>query len=216
MHALAMSSTEHNLWTIANILGIVVVVAVAALLSLLIYLVKIIDRRVVAVRDTLKAAAANTADTVLIPQVATGVEAVLAEGLQHHLFLGRVLGKVKSMTGLVVFTVIDVLLLIAGLAFYLFWVGSLLTRIAGNLEECAEIVRTIVGHAKLIGPGVEHINETGGVVAGALPLLYGMAEGIVTGVTPRPEPPAVPEPARPASGTRRSRLLDAVGFRSPG
>jgi hypothetical protein len=23
----------------------------------------------------------------------------------------------------------------------------------------------------------------------------------------------VPEPARPASGTRRSRLLDAVGFR---
>jgi uncharacterized protein YybS (DUF2232 family) len=95
-HTLAMSSTEHNLWTIANILGIVVVVAVAALLSLLIYLVKIIDRRVVAVRDTLRAAAANTADTALIPQVATGVEAVLAEGLQHHLFLGRVLGKVKS------------------------------------------------------------------------------------------------------------------------
>ena len=118
------------------------------------------------------------------------------------------------MTGLVVWTVIDVLLLIAGLAFYLFWVGTLLTRIAGNLEECAEIVRTIVGHAKLIGPGVEHINETGGVVAGALPLLYGMAEGIVTGVTPRPEAPAVPEPARPASGTRRSRLLDAVGFRT--
>jgi len=50
------------------------------------------------------------------------------------------------------------------------------------------------------------------VVAGALPLLYGMAEQIVAGVTPRPEPPATPEPARPASGTRRSRLLDAVGF----
>jgi hypothetical protein len=118
------------------------------------------------------------------------------------------------MTGMVVFTVIDILLLIAGLAFYLFWVGSLLARIAGNLEECAEIVQTTVGHAKLIRPGVEHINETGGVVAGALPLLYGMAEDIVTGVTPRPEPSAVPEPARPASGTRRSRLLDAVGFRS--
>ncbi len=96
MHSLAMPSTEHHLWTIANILGLVVVVAVAALLSLLIYLVKIIDRRVVTVRDTLKAAAANTADAALIPQVATGVEAVLAEGLQHHLFLGRVLGKVKS------------------------------------------------------------------------------------------------------------------------
>ena len=116
------------------------------------------------------------------------------------------------MTGLVVFTVIDIVLLVAGLAFYLYWVGSLLTRIAGNLEECGQLVRTIVEHARLIGPGVEHINQTGGVVAGALPLLYGMAEEIVTGVTPRPEQAAVPEPARPASGTRRSRLHDAVGF----
>jgi hypothetical protein len=116
------------------------------------------------------------------------------------------------VTGLVVFTVIDIVLLVAGLAVYLYWVGTLLTRIAGNLEECAETVRTIVGHATLIGPGVGHINETGGVVAGALPLLYGMAEEIVTDVTPRPEPPAEPEPARPASGTRRSRLHDAVGF----
>ena len=116
------------------------------------------------------------------------------------------------MTGMVIFTVIDIVLLIAGLAVYLFWVGSLLTNVAGNLEEAAGTVRTIVGHAKLIGPGVEHINETGGVVAGALPLLYGMAEEIVADVTPRPEQPAVPEPVLPASGTRRSRLLDAVGF----
>ena len=95
-HLLAMNSTEHTLWLTAIIVGFVVVLAVAALLSLLIYLVKVIDRRVVAVRDTLKAAAENTSDTTLIPQVADGVEAVLAEGLQHHLFLGRVLGKVKS------------------------------------------------------------------------------------------------------------------------
>ena len=120
------------------------------------------------------------------------------------------------MTGLVVFTVIDIVLLVAGLAVYLYWVGTLLTRVAGNLEECAEIVQTIVGHAKVIGPGVGHINETGGVVAGALPLLYGMAEEIVTDVTPRPEAPAVPEVARPASGTRRSRLHDAVGFTPQG
>jgi hypothetical protein len=91
-----MNSTEHTLWVSALIVGLVVLVAVAALLSVLIYLVKNIDRRVVTVRDTLNAAKANTADTVLIPQVAAGVEAVLAEGLQHHLFLGRVLGKVKS------------------------------------------------------------------------------------------------------------------------
>jgi hypothetical protein len=92
----AMPAHEHTLWVWALIVGLIVLVAVAALLSALVYLVKIIDRRVVQVRDTLKAAAANTSDTVLIPQVATGVEAVLAEGLKHHLFLGRVLGKVKS------------------------------------------------------------------------------------------------------------------------
>ena len=116
------------------------------------------------------------------------------------------------MTLLVVLTVVDIVLLIAGLAFYLFWVGSLLGGIATKLEECAEIVREIVGHARLIGPNVAHINRTGGVVAGALPLLYDMAEGIVTGVTPVADRPAQPETARPASGTRRSRLLDAVGF----
>jgi hypothetical protein len=120
-------------------------------------------------------------------------------------------------TTLVVLTVIDIVLLVAGLAVYLFWAGTLLARIATNLEECAGTVRTIVGHAKLIGPGVEHINATGGVVAGALPLLYGMAEEIVTDVTPVPERPEVPPAARPASGRRRSRLHDAVGFapRSP-
>jgi hypothetical protein len=119
------------------------------------------------------------------------------------------------MTTLVVLTVVDIVLLIAGLAFYLYWVGTLLTRIAGNLEECADLVSAIVGHAKLIGPGVEHINQTGAVVAGALPLLYGMAEEIVADVTPRPAEPDVPEVARPASGTRRSRLHDAVGYAPP-
>jgi hypothetical protein len=116
------------------------------------------------------------------------------------------------MTLLVVLTVVDIVLLVAGLAFYLFWVGTLLTRIAGNLEESAELVRTIVSNAEVIEPGVEHINRAGGVVAGALPLLYGMAEGIVTGVTPAAEPPAESPVARPASGRRRSRLGEAVGF----
>jgi hypothetical protein len=95
-NTLAMSSSEHTDWLVANIVGLIFVVAAAALLTLLIMLVKTIERRVLQVKDTLKAAEANTADTVLIPQVADGVDAVLAEGLQHHLFLGRVLGKVKS------------------------------------------------------------------------------------------------------------------------
>ena len=116
------------------------------------------------------------------------------------------------MTTLVILTVVDVVLLVAGLAFYLYWAGSLLARVATNLEQSFDSAATILGHAKLIGPGVEHINSTGGVVAGALPLLYGMAEEIVADVTPAAEPPDVPEPARPASGRRRSRLLESVGF----
>lgn len=116
------------------------------------------------------------------------------------------------MTTLVVLTVVDIVLLIAGLALYLFIVGGQLTRIATNLEECNELVAKINANAASIEGNLEHVNRTGGVVAGALPLLYDMAEGIVTGATYDPE--TVPErgPAAPASGTRRSRMLDAVGY----
>jgi hypothetical protein len=113
---------------------------------------------------------------------------------------------------MVVLSVVDIVLLIAGLAIYLWIVGSQLGTIATNLEECADTVRRIDEHAALIGPGVGHINETGGVVAGALPLLYTMAEGIVAGVAPVPAQRPARPPARPASGRRRSRLHDAVGY----
>ena len=116
------------------------------------------------------------------------------------------------MTTLVVLSVVDIVLLIAGLAIYLFIVGGQLTRIAGNLEECAEIVQAIGRNAAPIMQDVRHINRTGGVVAGALPLLYGMAEQIVTSVTPREPQPGGRPPARPASGTRRSRLAEGVGY----
>jgi hypothetical protein len=96
MDVLALTSNQHHLWSITLIAGLVVLFAVVVLLSTLIALVKIIDRRVVEVRDTLKAAAANTENTSLIPETADRVDAVLAEGLKHHLFLGRVLGKVRT------------------------------------------------------------------------------------------------------------------------
>jgi hypothetical protein len=92
---LALTSTQRGLWWGAIIGGFVIVLAVAALLTILVLLVRTIDRRVAAVRDTLKAAAANTADTALIAETGKRVDAVLAEGLKHHLFLGRVLGKVR-------------------------------------------------------------------------------------------------------------------------
>lgn len=114
---------------------------------------------------------------------------------------------------LVVWSVVVIVALIGVLAGYLFVVGGQLTRVADLLEECAEIVREINGHAVAIRPGLDHINRTGGVVAGALPLLYGFAEGIVTGVSPRRDPdPEDRLPARPAAGTRRSRLHDGVGY----
>lgn len=118
-------------------------------------------------------------------------------------------------TTLVVLTVIDIVLLIAGLAIYLFIVGSQLTRVAGKLEECNELVWRIKANAEPIRPGVERINRTGRVVAGALPLLYGMGEGIVTGATYQPDPEPHRGPARPAMGRRRSRLAEGVGY-NPG
>jgi hypothetical protein len=90
-----MSADQETAWMRAIAAGFLVDGAVAGLLGLLIYRVKRIDQRAVEVRNTLRAAEANTANTVLIPQVADGVDAVLAEGLQHHLFLGRVLERVK-------------------------------------------------------------------------------------------------------------------------
>ena len=116
------------------------------------------------------------------------------------------------MNGMVVFTVIDIVLLIAGLAIYLYIVGGQLTRIAGILEECSDLVWDVKRNAEPIDAGLASINNTGRVIAGALPLLYGMAEGIVVGATYDPE--AVPErgPAMPAMGHRRSRQLEGVGY----
>jgi hypothetical protein len=113
---------------------------------------------------------------------------------------------------LIVLSVVDIVLLIAGLAGYLFIVGGQLTRIAANLETCRDLVREVNDNAAPIAQDVSHINETGRVIAGALPLLYGMAEGIVTGVTPKPAQPAERGPARPASGRRRSRQHEGVGY----
>ncbi|MFP3906551.1 MAG: hypothetical protein ACLFRV_08230 [Acidimicrobiales bacterium] len=121
------------------------------------------------------------------------------------------------MTTLVVLSVVVIVALVAVLAAYLFIVGSQLTRVAGKLEECAETVWTIKANAEPIAPGVQHINHTGGVVAGALPLLFNMAEGIVTGATYEPAAESAERPpARPAMGTRRSRLTEAVGYRPDG
>lgn len=96
MHLLSVTQNNYNLWVVAIVGGIVIIVAAATLLSLLIWAITIIDRRVVEINRTLNAAEANVSKTILIPQTADRVEAVLNEGLEHHLFLGRVLGKVRT------------------------------------------------------------------------------------------------------------------------
>lgn len=109
---------------------------------------------------------------------------------------------------LVVLTVALSVLLIVVLASYLFAVGFLLRCIADNFDDCLANVKTMVKHAEVIVPGVEHINRTGGVVAGALPLLYGGAERIAVKLA-LPLPVPVNGYANfPASGRRRSRLMD--------
>ena len=93
---LAQAASNETLWWIAVIAGFVVVLAVAALLTILVKLVGTIDERVVAIKETLARAEANTADAELLDTTSAGVEMVLEEGLEHHLFLGRVLRKVRS------------------------------------------------------------------------------------------------------------------------
>ena len=93
---LALTDTQEELWWWALILGFLVILAVVALLTILVLLVRTIEERVTMIRQTLEHAAANTDDTALIAETAARVDAVLSEGLEHHLFLGRVLEKVRT------------------------------------------------------------------------------------------------------------------------
>lgn len=95
---------------------------------------------------------------------------------------------------LIVLTVVVIALLIAVLAIYLFAIGVLLNGTADNLDDCSQNVRTIAEQAEVIGPAVERINGTGGVVVGALPLLCEGAERIGVKPAPPAATPAVPPP----------------------
>lgn len=96
MHLLALTSNQESLWWVTLGMALIVLLAVAAFLTILVSLVKTIEQRVTLIKATLAQAAANTEDTALIEKTGDAVDAVLAEGLEHHLFLGRVLAKVRS------------------------------------------------------------------------------------------------------------------------
>ncbi|MGH2733006.1 MAG: hypothetical protein ACRDJG_08740 [Actinomycetota bacterium] len=87
----------------------------------------------------------------------------------------------------VLFSVLLIGALIATLAIYLFWVSTLLRRICANLGITRDTVRTIANeHTGPIVPGLQQINRTLGIIAGALPLLYGLAERITGKAAGRP------------------------------
>ena len=96
MYLLGLTSTQESLRWVTLGLGLIVLLAVAAFLTLLVSLGRTIEKRVDVIRATLDQAEANTSDTALIAKTGDCVDAVLHEGLEHHLFLGRVLDKVRS------------------------------------------------------------------------------------------------------------------------
>ncbi|MGH3872625.1 MAG: hypothetical protein ACRDSR_14140 [Pseudonocardiaceae bacterium] len=90
---------EIAFWWVAVLFGFGVVLVVILLLGTLVSMIRVIDKNVVNVRETLRAIPQNTANASLIPITADRVDAVLAEGLQHHLFLTRVLTGSGTPTG---------------------------------------------------------------------------------------------------------------------
>jgi hypothetical protein len=77
----------------------------------------------------------------------------------------------------IILTVVVIASLIAVLAVYRSVIGVLPDCIADNLDDCLGNVKTIIRQAEVILPGVGRINQTGGVVAGALPLLIEATDG---------------------------------------
>lgn len=126
------------------------------------------------------------------------------------------------MNLLVILSIVAIVLLVGVLALFLFWIGKLLSNISNNLIASNDAVKEIIADAGHVKPGLEHINHTGGVVSGALPLLYGHAERIAGQKTPTSqEASRAPSgdsarrstAAVPSAKRRRSRLMETVGYR---
>lgn len=81
-----------------------------------------------------------------------------------------------SFTTLVVLTVIEVLVLVAGLAFFLVVLTRRLRSISQNLARVAFGVRAVETQVNAIGPGVTRINGTLAEINAALPEVARKAE----------------------------------------
>jgi hypothetical protein len=83
-------------WWVAVGMILVVTLVASILLQLLITLVKDINNWVGQIIETLGATAQNTEQAYRIGEVAQAVDAILNEGLQHHLVLTRGLVAAES------------------------------------------------------------------------------------------------------------------------
>ncbi|HET9258370.1 MAG TPA: hypothetical protein VFO16_24675 [Pseudonocardiaceae bacterium] len=118
---------------------------------------------------------------------------------------------------LIVMTVVVIACLIAGLAFYLFMIGTVLSRTAKILGDCLQSVRTVAGHAQGIGPGLKRLNKSGTDLLGAMPLLIEDADAVAAKVIPSAAPaaPSAPAPAgRPVAvgATAATPTQPGVGY----
>ncbi|HXT43683.1 MAG TPA: hypothetical protein VN748_06150 [Pseudonocardiaceae bacterium] len=91
---------------------------------------------------------------------------------------------------LIVMTIAVIASVIAALAAYLLLIGMALGRTAGHLGECLQSVRSIAGDSQAIGPGISRINQAGGELVGAMPLLLDDADAVAMKMTPAAAAPA--------------------------
>lgn len=116
---------------------------------------------------------------------------------------------------LIVLTIVVIALMITALAVYLFMIGTLLSRTAGNLGDCLQNLTSIAGHAQAVGPGITRINRTGGELLSAMPLLLEDAAGVAAQTVPSapaPPPSAVLSTAAAPAATSPVTPRPGVGY----
>jgi hypothetical protein len=116
---------------------------------------------------------------------------------------------------LIILTIVVIALLIVALAVYLFMIGAVLGRVAGNLGDCLQSIRTIAGHAQAIGPGIKRINKAGEDLVAAMPLLLDGADGVLAKLTAPAAATSAPTTStatRPSTGSADPVPATGVGY----
>jgi hypothetical protein len=115
---------------------------------------------------------------------------------------------------LIVMTVIVIACLIAGLAYYLFRIGTVLSRTAKGLGDCLQSVQTVARQAQGIGPGIKRLNKSGTDLLGAMPLLVEDADAVAAKLAPSAAPSAAAPPASPVAvgATPAAPAQPGVGY----